>query len=159
MIYKKCAVCGARFGVGAETCSACRGPLITVEEADASDAAEAEPRSSILWVVLLWVLELAPGLASPKVLVMGVLAVAVAAALAGLATFMFVLGAVVTAMCIGVFALVSYWTALTWLLSGYVCVPAEGMCDFRTGQWLAFILLGVGPIAVCIGLIGAATPA
>jgi len=99
-------------------------------------------------VPLLWLLELFPGLASPKVLILSILALPVAAGVLQLALLLIGFGAIVTGIFIAGFAMVIYWTAVAWLLYGNICMPAEAMAEFDSTKWMVFLLAAFAPMSL-----------
>jgi hypothetical protein len=95
---------------------------------------------------LLWFLELFPGLVRPSVLVMSILMVPIAGFVSWLGFFLLTLGGLIAGFMIAGFGLVIYWTALSWIIYGYICLPSEALAEFEGAQWTVFLLLGFAPI-------------
>ncbi len=109
-------------------------------------------------LLLYWFLDLFPGLMRPKVLILSILAVPVAAAVGVLGLFITGLGAVIAGMLIAGFALVIYSTAVAWMIYGDLAAPSEALADFDGKRWVAFLLLALAPIAIGLALIGGGGP-
>jgi hypothetical protein len=86
-----------------------------------------------------------PGLFHPGVLIMSLVAMVIAGALAWLALFLALFGALAAFM-IGGAGIVCYWTGIIWLMYGTLSSPSEALSDFDSVQWLIFVLLGMLPI-------------
>jgi hypothetical protein len=114
------------------------------------DAPPPEEESPPIPRPLLWLLELFPGLIRPRVLLMSIVTLVLAAFVMGLATMVFMMGAVFSGFFIGAAAVVMYWSAMAWLLYGYVCMPAEALAEFDSTRWLVFVILTVAPIGALL---------
>jgi hypothetical protein len=153
-----CPQCGAEHPTGAATCASCGGrlgaPKLDRLLADASrggDEPEAvEPRGAL--GALLRLLNLVPGLAQPKVLILTLLALPVAGAVTWLGFFIAALGGPIAGVMIGGFGLVIYWTAVSWVVYGWICLPSEALAEFNSAQWTVFAVLALAPIAVGLAL-------
>jgi len=143
-VVRLCPQCGQRVGLDDQFCGSCGAPLprdvLHVKK-------EATDRPSVGWRIASWVLELFPGLTRPVVLIMSIVALVVAAGVGGLALYIFLLGAVITGFFIGGFAVVIYWTALSWLMFGDVVMPAEALSEFQGKHWWALMLFTLVPLA------------
>jgi hypothetical protein len=62
-----------------------------------------------------------------------------------LAILCFGMGAVLSSFSIGAAGIVLYWTVICWILSGYLCMPVEGLADFNSLQWMLFALATLVP--------------
>ena len=134
MAMKDCPECGGLYMPGDKFCENCGAHIVDEDSFGALGP-------------LIWFLNIFPGLVRPKVVVMSVIAIAVAGALLWLAMFLLGMGGLFAAFAIGAFALVTYWTAVSWLIYGYICLPAEAMAEFNGTQWFAFMLTNVLPAA------------
>ena len=94
---------------------------------------------------ILWFLDIFPGLMHPTVIIFALLAVALAAVGIYMAVFFLEFGAFIFVFFIGGAAVLVYWAAMCWLLSGSLCTPVEAMSEFDGRHWLAFILLTAIP--------------
>jgi len=129
-----CVQCGSRLGAPATP-----GPKQPPEQEEGQRFTALRP--------LLYVLEYFPGLASPKIILLSAIVFAIAlgtAASAILALF----GALLAAFVIGGFALVLYWTALGWILSGEVVMPWEALAEFDGVRWVIFATLTLLPLTL-----------
>lgn len=144
MSVKTCAKCGVVNVSSARFCTRCGAALPSVPEPEPFE--EQEP--GVLWRMLEWFLEFFPGLVRPKVLIMSVGALMVAGAVGYLALFLLGFGALISAMAIGGFAVVIYWTAWCWMMYGYLCMPAEAMVEFDGKKWTMLLLATAAPVAV-----------
>ena len=99
-------------------------------------------------------LEVAPGLASPKVVIMSVLAVVLAAGFSVAALVILLVGVLWLALLAAGFALLCYWTAVIWVLYGEACLPSDALADFVGVQWVVFLILGSAPIWIGLALMG-----
>jgi hypothetical protein len=105
-------------------------------------------------VVVYWLGEYFPGFFRLTVLIASLVLTVLALGIGILALVVGVFGAVIAAMLIGGFALLLYWTAVAWVLSGEICMPAEALADFNGTQWMLFVGLTALPIGVCMALLG-----
>jgi hypothetical protein len=151
MAGPKCPVCGSRNKEGRSFCAVCAAAL----EAGPEEPAQKGVGQAALGV-LQWFLGVFPGLASPAVLLLGIPAAVVGWAVIGVGLWMFTFGAIFAAFAAGAVGVIIYWSAVTWLLCGYVCTPSEGMTEFRSNHWWAFTLLGFGPFLAIWFLMGRA---
>lgn len=152
---KKCPLCKAENKPTAKFCSICGTSL--PEEVQAWEEEQEYSLPVRVGIGFLqWFLESFPGLFSPGTLVMCILACAVGLTVTGLGAFLFTLGAVLSGMMTAALGVICYWSACTWLICGYVCLPSEGLADFRTGQWWAFALVGFGPFVAALAAIAMA---
>lgn len=87
----------------------------------------------------------APGLLRPGVLVWSFLLFVLSMAAFVLAILCFGMGAVLSSFSIGAAGIVLYWTVICWILSGYLCMPVEGLADFNSLQWMLFALATLVP--------------
>jgi hypothetical protein len=142
MAGKTCGKCGSPNMSTARFCARCGAPLA------AGAKAPAEPQQPFLLRALMWLLALFPGLVRPKVVVLFILAIPIAAGLAGLGLSLLMLGLVFTGPAIAAFGLLTYWTAWAWVFFGDVCMPADALAEFGTAQWLLMLLVTALPIAV-----------
>ena len=89
---------------------------------------------------VVWLLETFPGLARPMVLVCSILAVLAAFVAFGLAMVMLSMGVLITAFAAGAGGMIIYWTALGWILYGYLCHPVEALSEFQGRHWMVFLV-------------------
>ena len=115
---------------------------------------EEEESPGILLGILYWLGEYFPGFFRVGVLIASVVLVVLAIGTGILALAVGVFGAFIAAMFIGGFALLMYWTALAWLLTGEICMPVDALVDFNTTQWMLFVGLTVVPIGICMAFLG-----
>lgn len=97
---------------------------------------------------VMWFLDTFPGLMHPTVILFTLLAVVLSAVGIYMAVFYLELGALIFVFFIGGAAVLLYWAAMCWLLSGSLCTPVEAMTEFTGKHWLAFILLTAIPASM-----------
>jgi hypothetical protein len=146
MTNAPCPHCGERCAAGDSYCTQC-GARLPVE-----DDGNGLRLRAYLVAAAYWFLDLAPGLVRPVVLIMSAIAILIAAAIGGLALYMGVLGAVISACLIGGFGMLIYWTALSWVLYGDVVMPSEALSEFRAKHWWALVMLTLTPLAIGLAL-------
>lgn len=98
----------------------------------------------LFWIVRS-VAGIAPGLLRPGVLVWSFLLFVLSMAAFALAMLCVGMGAVLSSFSIGAAGMVLYWTVVCWILSGYICMPVEGLADFNSLQWTLFALATLVP--------------
>ena len=154
-----CPRCGAECDVGEALCPSC-GRYLGVRRSAAQPMAPSEPEPEVPagLAPVLWLLELFPGLVRPKVLVMALAALPVAAGLLWLALLLVGYGGIFAGMAIGGFAVVVYWTAVAWLLYGEICMPAEALAEFDGTKWMVFLLAAFAPMSAFFYHIGRSGP-
>jgi len=151
-----CPFCGAACKPEGEFCPACGSRLGAPVVGRAKPRLREEPLEPPVGLrPLCWLLEYFPGLASPKVIILTAIIFVMAAAFAGAALFMVVLGAVIIAFLSGGFAILLYWTGLAWILSGEVSMPWDALADFNGTHWMLFATLTLLPVAAVFGWIKA----
>jgi hypothetical protein len=96
----------------------------------------------------MWFLDIFPGLLHPMVILFTLLAVGLSAVGIYMAVFYLGMGATIFVFFIGGAAVLVYWAAMCWLLSGSLCTPVEAMTEFTGRHWLAFILLTAIPASM-----------
>jgi len=152
--WKECPRCGARGKRAHNFCIACGTRLPSAEPAPP----EREPQEGVeqpggALRALYWFLDLFPGLLRPTVIVASLLAF-VAAAIIGAFCFTWaVFGLLMEAIFVGAFAVVAYWAGITWILCGYVCLPAEALAEFDGRKWTILFVLTVLPLALFLALV------
>jgi hypothetical protein len=104
-----------------------------------------------LW--LFWFLDLFPGLIRPVVLIMSLLMLPVAAVVCWLGFFILTLGAIFAGFATAGFGLIIYWSALAWIIYGYISLPSEALAEFDSRKWTAFLLLALAPVGLGLFLI------
>ena len=157
MAELKCRHCGATCDAGEPRCPSCGGYL-GARPPTPLPVAPSEPEEPEIPAGLapvLWLLEMFPGLVSPKVLVMSIAALPLAAGLLWLALLLVGFGAILPGMAIGAFALVVYWTAVAWLLHGELCMPADAVAEFDGTKWMVFLLIAFAPMSAFFWYLGA----
>jgi hypothetical protein len=150
MAGKVCGKCDSPNMSTARFCARCGAPLAGAPSAQGEEAPPGAPLR-----VLMWFLELFPGLVRPSVVIPFVLAMPLAAGLGYLGFFLLSMGGLFGGVAIAAFGLVVYWAAWTWMIYGYVCMPAEALAEFDGKRWLLFVLASVVPaaaVALKIGL-------
>jgi len=105
--------------------------------------------------VLIWVLDLLPGLVSAKVIIASIIGLLVSAVCLGVTILLLGLGAWITMFITGGAAVMVYWTALSWLLYGHVCSPVEALAEFQGKHWTFLILMTCTPIGIFLFIMGA----
>jgi len=144
---RRCPACGAPVGEGAQFCAQCGADLRAGMAGGSSFRVEEERGPAAPLRALLWMLEIFPGLFSPKCLICSLLTLIGAALVVGLAVFIIALGAVISGLFIAGFGMVMYWSAVSWILYGYVTLPSEAMAEFDGKKWTVFLLATFLPIA------------
>jgi len=147
MTAKTCTKCGVVNASGARFCTHCGAPLAKARPAEPEQWQEEDAGPRGLLAAGLWFLDLLPGLLSPKVLIMSILAFAASAGVGWLGLNMVAFGAFFAGFAIAGFAVVIYWTAWAWLIYGYVCLPAEALADFDGKRWTMMFLTTAVPVA------------
>ncbi len=146
---KQCQNCGSLWGDDSRFCGDCGTPL-------RSAAPRREVAGAGVPAPLLWLMDLCPGAFKPLVLIASLAAIAFALMALWLAVFILQMGAMISAFAIGGAGVMVYWTALGWLLYGYICVPVEAMCEFQSKHWMALVMASVVPAALFLMLMKAA---
>ena len=131
---RKCTMCRLKVGEDDIICAHCGAGLPLEEEGLGALAA------------LYWLLDFAPGLASPTALIGSVLAMLGAVPLAYLGLGILVMGAPFSGIMIVGFALMTWATGWAWLLCGYVCLPAEALTEFNSTKWTVWVMAAVAPV-------------
>jgi hypothetical protein len=148
MVQTKCPFCGAERGPDTKFCTECGSRLGAPSIGRPLPQPPQEEEQEVVGAarLLQWFMEYFPGIFRPKVLVLSILALVVALGVGILALVMALLGAVIPAMFIGGSAMVIYWTAVSWLLLGDLCMPSEALAEFNGTHWLIFALLAAAPV-------------
>jgi len=141
---KFCVHCGSRLGA----------PSMGPREPILPQETEEEESHGTLRGILYWLGEYFPGLFRPGVLIGSVVLVVLAIGVGILAVVACLFGVLISGMFIGGFALILYWTALAWLLTGDICMPVDALTDFNGTQWTLFVVMTVLPIGVCLAFLG-----
>jgi len=142
----RCRKCGAECPTGDAFCGECGARLPQRQEATSKEPFF-EDRGLRRWGCVLWFLDLFPGLLSPMVLICSILCLFVSAAIIWFALLVFGMGGMIGSFFIGGFGFIVYWSALSWLLYGYVVFPSEALAEFGSRHWFVFVLATLGPIA------------
>lgn len=151
-----CPRCGVECDAGEPRCLSCGGYLGARRRPSVVEQPpEPEPEVSGAMGFALRFLEMFPGFVQPKVLALSLAALPVAAGLLYLALVMAGFGALFTAIAIGAFAAVVYWTALAWMLHGELCMPSEALAEFDGTKWMVFLLLAFAPVSAFFYYVGA----
>lgn len=153
MEQRSCPKCGRLWPSDANFCGECRTRLGAPAEASGQKAEDEREKG----VVLLWVMDLFPGVFSPTTLLMSLAGLGVSIFIGFFAVLVFSMGAMLTAFPIGAAGVIMYWTALSWLLIGYVCLPTEAMAEFQGKHWTVFMLMTVVPLGLFFLLAGLAS--
>ncbi len=152
---KRCAACGGPVSPGQRFCTACGSRLGVpgVPQARREPIVEEEELSRPLRA-LIWFLELFPGFVSAVVIVMSILATAAGVGIVLMGLFVLAMGAAIAGFMIAGFGLLCYWSAVVWMMSGYLCLPQDGLAEFDGAKWTVFGVLAMLPIALVYGLMG-----
>jgi hypothetical protein len=118
------------------------------------DRSEQEEEGPGMPLWLFWFLDLFPGLIRPLVLIMSLLMLPVAVVVCWLGFFILTLGAIFAGFATAGFGLIIYWSALAWIIYGYICLPSEALAEFDSRKWTAFLLLALAPVGLGLFLIG-----
>ena len=148
MSRRVCGACGAKNDLSAVVCSKCgaamkkkrRPPLRPTRKAGQGGA-------------FYTLLDLFPGLTRTRVAAWAAAALVVAGVMAYLTVKLLAADSEPPSLLTGLFGLVCYLTALTWLLYGYVVVPWDAFVTFDGRKWLVLLGLGVVPIAIVAALV------
>jgi hypothetical protein len=157
-----CPACGAGRMPDTEYCVRCGAKLPEVRREESAEAAELKRPGSRAFN---WVVDLVPGVISPKVLLSSLLVCAggiaggwyAASMLTRIETIRGLSGLAAIAS-LGPYALVAfasvvaYVSGVTWMLYGKVCSPFEAFDDFRVKHWLLFLALVVSAARVVLWL-------
>lgn len=146
-----CSRCGARCDAGEPRCPSCGGYLGARPPRPRLNAPAEEARRGPFF----WFLDLFPGLVRPRVLIMSLVALPVAAGLVGLGLALFSIGGVFAGMAVAAFGMVTYWAAVAWLIYGYVCLPGEALSEFDGTRWMVFALLASAPMVALFAWLAA----
>ena len=142
---QQCYECG---DVGRDTDKFCRkcGARLGVAPPPEFDTPEKEQESGRAGTIaLLWVMDLMPGLTRPMVVACSAVAVVLALAAFSIVAYCLHLGAPLSSFSIGAGGLILYWCGVIWLMYGEVCVPVEGLVEFREKHWIALVVATVIP--------------
>ncbi len=149
-----CPKCGYVCREGDRTCRDC-GASLKPRFGIRRKPGEREEEGPGIVAYLMVPLEMFPGVARVKVLIMCAVAVPIVVGLMWMTLMMMVLGVVFLAFLTGGMAMLIYWKALGWLMMGEVCTPTDALADFTGLQWTIFLLLGGAPVYVGLALLGA----
>ena len=150
---KRCPNCDREWPKHAQFCGKC-GAQLTIgprrrQEAKGDSLLSHGPGAGVIWV-----LDLLPGITRPVVLVCAMIVFALAMVGLLVAAMIFQMGAMISAFAIGGGSMILYWSAVSWILYGYVCVPVEAMAEFQGKHWTAFFLATVVPGSLFLLLMG-----
>lgn len=154
MSPQRCPGCGAESRRRAKFCARCGADLQVAARTRQPLQPEEEDESPRALGALIWFLNLCPGLIRPKVVIMSAVSILLALFVGYVAMVVLMAGGMIAGMCIGGFALVIYWAAVSWVLYGYICMPAEALAEFDGKKWLILIMVTVAPIAAVFALAG-----
>jgi hypothetical protein len=146
MAQEKCPRCGAPLAPGAAICVNCGLHLASGQsyqtwvEAPRDDEIGGGPPAPLRLAA-----EYFPGLFRPVVLLLSVVAVLVAAAVAWLSLFVFMMGAVLSAFPIGAVAVIAWGQAVAWMLHGHLSMLAECLSEFDSSKWTLFLVIFLAP--------------
>jgi len=150
---RACPGCGAALVADAIICHRCGMNLRTgqesmqdegAREADADE--EEEPSLPIRFIVFIgeWV----PGLFRLKPLIGAIILAPIGFAIMGMAAFFAAIGVIFAAFSIGAMGVLAYGQALAMIISGETSLLNDSLADFRSNQWLLFIVLLFAPFGV-----------
>lgn len=149
MAGKVCPKCGSANMTSARFCARCGARLVAAEP----PAPGWQERGTGLFLAPFErFLAVFPGLASPKVVIASTFVLALAAGLGWLSYFLLRLGDIFFGPAIGVFAIITYWAAWSWVLNGEVCMLTDALVEFDGRKWLVMVLLTAAPLIVLICL-------
>ncbi len=94
-----------------------------------------------------------PGLFFPGPLLLALVAMVVAIGLAGLASFIFALGALMGGVVIAGIALIVYAQGIALLLAGRVMLLPDALVELDATRWGIFFLLVFGPLLLIFSII------
>jgi len=153
MASKYCPKCGTSQDDEDVFCTRCGSTLIKRRGGNAND----EQQPGAAGALFLLVADLCPGVFRPVVLISSILAICCSLVAFALAAWMATMGVMITMFAVGGGGVVIYWTALSWLLYGYIVVPVEAMAEFRGKHWMAFLLATSVPGGLFLMAIGQAS--
>jgi hypothetical protein len=104
-----------------------------------------EEREVYIPGVVLWFLDLFPGLLKPGVIVFALMAFGLSLVGIYVSAFMLQMGALIAVFAIGGGAVMVYWAGWCWMLSGTICSPLEAMVEFGEKHWIALVMLTLVP--------------
>ena len=142
---RKCPACHTLWTDEDRFCGNCGARLEAEAAAPPHDGEPAEEMSKSQ-VAVLWLLDLLPGLASAKVIIMSAVAITFAAVGIGVAVMLLKLGVVFAAFAAGGGSIICYWSALSWILYGEVCSPIEALAEFQSKHWTVLIMATLIPV-------------
>jgi hypothetical protein len=149
MAGKACPKCGSPNMTAATFCARCGARLAAAE---APGPGWREKGTGLLLAPLERFLAVFPGLASPSVIVASTFVLALAGGLGWLSYFLLRLGDIFFGPVIGVFAMITYWAAWSWVLHGEVCMLTDALVELDGRKWLVMALLTAAPLIVLICL-------
>jgi hypothetical protein len=141
-----CPHCGTAYPSDTVICVKCGVDMRSGEELHTE--ADPVPRPPLAARVLLFFANLVPGFFRLKILIVALLACAIGVGVVLLGMHIFLMGAVFGGVAIMAAGLVVHAQAVGWILFGTFALLPECLAELDSNQWLVFILLVFGPIAV-----------
>lgn len=144
MANVRCPKCGSLAKESDGFCREC-GARLSERSATGPFGQPVEESQKVPSGLLLWLLEIFPGLIRVEVIVGFLVATGFSLAGIWLSVFLLQMGGMIATFAVGGAAVVVYWAGLCWLLAGYFCTPVEAMVEFTEKQWLALVMLTMIP--------------
>jgi hypothetical protein len=144
----RCPRCYAECDPGEPSCPSCGGYL-GARRREPPPPPGPEPAEEERFGIprpVWWFMTMFPGLFHPVVLILSLVAMVIAGALAWLALFLVIFGAMFAALMIGASGIICYWTGIAWLMHGELASPVEALSEFDSTRWLVFVLLATAPV-------------
>lgn len=143
-----CGACGAKNERSAVVCAKCGAAVKRKRKPPLRPTRRPGQSGGALFVVL----DLLPGLMRLRVVVSAVAVLAAAGVLAYLTVTLMPSRLMPATLVTGLLGLACCFTALTWLLYGYVVMPTEAVVEFDGRKWLVLIALTVITVAIVASL-------
>ncbi|MFP4026467.1 MAG: zinc-ribbon domain-containing protein [Candidatus Brocadiia bacterium] len=143
---KYCPKCGEVYPDSASFCKRCGAELEEDGGVFRTEPDEEEETIALWQRGLIYFFELFPGLARPTVILAAAATFVLAAVAISLGFFLLTLHVIFASFAIGAGGVMLYWTALSWLLYGYICLPVEAMSEFEGKHWTVLFLASILPV-------------
>ncbi|MFH0910450.1 MAG: hypothetical protein V1918_02925 [Planctomycetota bacterium] len=152
-----CPRCGAACDTSARICIACGtdmesgAQLKTVERA----GDETDEPGGFMGFLYEWL----PGLCRPVVILASLGLVFVAILLLGLSIWVFLMGAIITAVPIGAVGFMAYGQAIACIMCGQFWFLTDALVEFDSNRIMVFLVLLFAPLLLLFLLLGVFVPA
>ncbi|MDP6107288.1 MAG: hypothetical protein QGI33_02490 [Candidatus Brocadiia bacterium] len=152
---RKCQNCRTLWQESDRFCGRCGAPLDKKPPLRSpAPRAPAEESLGTGMRMLLWLLELVPGVISPTVIVCSILTLGMSGGCFCTALMLLQFHLIFATFAAGAGGVLLYWTALCWMLYGHVCAPVEAMAEFQSKHWMVLVGMTVAPIGLLFWLAG-----